>query len=143
LFPDNFRKLLKARDSFPETVGLHEAAPSYSPSSDEDASSTVELEWLDCETGGDAERCSDAKWAAEENCGSRWRRWRTDAGENCGGGDEDDATGAACEPRRTSMLSAMALGSCAKAKTPIVGAYVPRGKIWTCMVFGFGMNEVV
>jgi hypothetical protein len=74
LLPDNFRRLLNARDSFSETVGLHEVALSYSPSSDEEeASSTLELEWLDCETGGDAERCSDAKWATEENCGSRWR----------------------------------------------------------------------
>jgi len=130
LFPDNFRRLLKARDSFPETVGLHET---YSSSSDKEASST--LEWLDCETGGDAERCSDAKWAAEENCGSRWRgRWRTDAGENCGEGDEDETAGAVCEPRRTFMFSVMALGSCARAKTPIEGAYVPRGKIWTCIV---------
>jgi len=135
LFPDNFRRLLKARDSFSETVGLHEATLSYSPS-DKEASSALELEWLDCETGGDAERCRDAKWAAEENCGSRWRGrcWRTDAGENCGEDDEDEAAGAVCEPRRTFMFSVMALGSCARAKTPIEGAYVPRGKIWTCIV---------
>jgi hypothetical protein len=136
LLPDNFRRLINARDSFPGTPGLHEVAISYSPSSDEDASSALELEWLDCETGGDAERCNDAKWAAEENFGSRWRGrgWRTGAAENRGDGDEEGAAGAVCEPNRAFMFSVMALGSCETAKTPIEGAYVPRGKIWACIV---------
>lgn len=108
-----------ARESFPETVGLQDA----DGSSSSDASDSSEFEWDDWETGGDADR-ADAYCAAEKR----------------GCFDCCVVAGAEAEPKRVWTFSVMAFGSCPMEKTPMVGAYVPRGKSCTCML---GWNEEI